>query len=106
MKTLRSFFALSVLLALGACATDFNGRLATGYQTVTGVRTTTLTLLQADKIKAPDAQNVQDTADKARVGLDIARDVHATAPDLGEDKLKSASAILKSLQKYLGDITK
>jgi hypothetical protein len=104
MNLLRKVLVLAALITVAGCATDFNGRLATGYQSVTAVRTTTLSLLQAEKIKVDDAQNVQDIADKVRTGLDIARDVHAADPDLGDDKLASALTILETLQKYLGSL--
>jgi hypothetical protein len=106
VRILNKALAIGALAVLAGCATDFNTRLATGYSAVTGVRQTTTTLLRAEKVSAADAQNVQDTADKARVGLDIARDVHATTPDLAEDKLKSATTILQSLRKYLSEVTK
>ncbi len=97
-----------VLLLLSACASlglqtpkTFNERLAAGYVSVTAARDTAATLLTAGKITAGDAQNVQQQADNARSGLDIARSVHETNPAAGDDKLTAILAGLNALSAYL-----
>jgi hypothetical protein len=99
--------ALVCFIALAGCTTtNFNDKLAGGYQSVTAVRATTTTLLTSKIIDAKDAQNVQNVANEVRTGLDIARDIHVTNPALGDDKLASALTILQSVQKYLGELLK
>lgn len=77
----------------------FNQQEAVAITTVTTVRTTTTTLLQAGKITAADAQNVEDQADTARTGINLA----AADADLqgATDKLAAALQILTTLQTYL-----
>lgn len=79
----------------------FNEKLAASYSAVTAARDTAITLLTAKKIGADDAQNVQNQADNARAGLDIARKIHATDADAGNAKLTSVQAALTALQSYL-----
>lgn len=97
-----------ILMALAGCQTlgipqaeTFNQRLAVGYATVTGTRQTALSLLQAGKIDAGDAQNVQNQADNARAGLDIARSLSATAPQAADSKLSAVLTGLNALDAYL-----
>ncbi len=106
-KAQYAFLALTLTL-LAACsqlgipkAETFNQRLAAGYTTVTSVRNSARILLNASAISATDAQNVQDQADQARAGLDLARSMHTALPDAGEDKLLSAQKILAGLTEYL-----
>lgn len=97
------FYGL-LLVLLVACAIKpetFNERLAAGYTTVTGVRNATASLLAANKISAPDAANVQQQADNARTGLDLARQIHATNPSAGDAKLDAAVTALTALEAYL-----
>lgn len=97
-----------ILLLLSACATlgvpqadTFNKRLAAGYVTVTGVRNTADTLLSASKITPEDAQNVNDQADNARTGLDLARQIHTSNPPAGDAKLDAVVTGLTALESYL-----
>lgn len=108
MKLMRMGLASLALVVLVACQTlgvpnptTFNERLAAGYTTVTTVRSVTTDLLQTKVISSRDAQNVQNQAENAREGLDVARDIHTATPAAGEDKLKTAQAVLQVLQKYL-----
>lgn len=79
----------------------FNERLAASYTTVTGIRNTAGTLLVAGKITASDAANVQQQADNARTGLDLARQIHATNPPAGDAKLDAVVTALTALEAYL-----
>lgn len=106
------FYAL-ILITLTACATlgleapkTFNERLAAGYTTVTGVRNATADLLTVNKITKADASNVEQQADNARTGLDLARQIHATNPPAGDAKLDAVVTGLTALQAYLQTRTK
>lgn len=106
MRTTKTAFLAAVcLIVLAACQTlipkTFNERLATGYVTVTTVRQTTTSLLVARKISADDAQNVQNQANLAREGLDLAQKLNETIPMAAEDKLSATLVILQSLESYL-----
>lgn len=96
------------LLSLAACAQlgipqadQFNERVAVGYATVTAVRASATTLLDARKISSADAVNVQQQADTARAGLDIARTLDTTSPAAADAKLQSALTVLTALETYL-----
>ncbi len=82
-------------------AETFNQKLAVGYGTVTQIRSSALTLLQTKKINADDAQNIQNTADRAREGLDIARTLSATDLTAANNRLQMATTILTAAQAYL-----
>ncbi len=101
----RLTFVLLLLLAgcaqLGIQPQTFNEKLAVAVTTVTTVRTSTTALLQAGKITAADAQNVQNQANTAREGLDLARTINATNPQGAADKLSAATAVLTALQGYI-----
>lgn len=104
----RSFYALCIAFTLlygcaqiGIQPQTFNEKLAVAVTSVTTVRTSTTALLQAGKITAADAQNVQNQANTAREGLDLARTINATNPQGAADKLGAASAVLTALQGYL-----
>jgi hypothetical protein len=108
MKLLFKLVAVAAIALSSACAQigvstpqTFNARLATGYATVTGVRNATATLLVAKVITKQDAQNVQDQADVARAGLDIAGQLKTTDPLAAENRLTSTITILSALQTYL-----
>jgi hypothetical protein len=118
---------LGVALAtciLTACAafgvpsiSGFNAKLAGGYTTVTTVRELGSILL-ASKVTAAnmvgedskrkdllaaakmDAQNIQDQADKAKEGLDVARRLKEVDFKSAEARLESTLTILKALEAY------
>lgn len=105
---MKKFLMLAAVLALSACsvlgvpkAETFNQRLAVGYASVTTVRSTATTLLTEAKLTSADAASVQKSADAARDGLDVARQLHVTLPEAGEDKLQQATIVIETLQKYL-----
>ena len=108
MKKYLNHYAVLLFLALMcACAqvgitpTTFNEKLAVAYTTVTAVRTSTTTLLQAKKITADDAQNVQTSAYVARTGLDVARKLSATDMTGATAKLTAITSMLTAMQTYL-----
>jgi len=93
-------------VALHACNAvptpqTFNEREAAAISAVTEVRRATLTLLQAEKITAADAQNVQKQADAIVEGLKVARTLHSTNAAAATDKLQATLAILTALQGYI-----
>lgn len=101
---------LPALAMLCACAQlglvtpqSFQERLAAGYVATTTVRSTATALLEASKISPGDAQNVQEGANSARAGLDIARDMQASEPAAADARLTAAITALSALAKYLED---
>lgn len=116
-------------LTLSGCSTlgvpvleGWNERLAGGYSAVTAVRETTSIVLegkvraaraiadpeaQAKAIAAAkaDAQNLQDQADKAREGLDIARTMRDVNFGDADARLTSTLRVLEALQAYLAKET-
>lgn len=105
LETLSAVAALALLTACSVFglpqAKSFSDRLAVGYNTVIAVRETNTALVSSSLISADDAQNVQDQADTARAGLDIAsslRDVDQTAADA---RLRASLQILSALEAYL-----
>jgi len=102
----RSSFLLLILLQ--GCAllglptpSTFNERLAAGYSTVTAIRQETLSLLNAKRISADDAQNVQSQADNARAALDVVGLSFLKDPVMADTKLTATITILTALQAYL-----
>lgn len=99
---MKKLMLMPMILLVVSCATmDFNGQAALAMQTVTEVRAQGEMLLDADKIQADDAQNIQNLADNVRAGVDIARTVHATDPAAGDKRLQAATLSLKGLRAYL-----
>jgi len=108
LKRFSSFLLLTASLVLVACNTlgipsadSFKERLAVGYATVTTVRQTTTTLLQAKKISAEDGQNILEQTNTARAGLDIARKLSLVDFTAANGKLTAISTVLTGLQTYL-----
>lgn len=105
---LRKYAYLPLLVLLTACASlglptakTFNERVAVAYGTVTTVREATASLLVAKKITAGDAQNIQQQANTAREGIELARSVASTNPGDADTKLAAAITVLTALQTYL-----
>ena len=87
---------------LGVPAADtFNKRLLAGYHTVDAVANTASALRAAGKLSDADRDNVVNTGRTAVAGLDVARMLHATNPQAGEDRLTATIAVLTALQTYL-----
>ena len=108
MHAQRTFLWLIAVLLLVGCETlgipkpeSFKEKLAFGYATVTSVRQSATTLLTAKKISADDAQHVQDQANNARTGLDVARGLEKTDPKAADAKLTAIRTALTALQAYL-----
>ena len=103
MKKLLCIFALSFLPAcVGMPTADtFNQKLAIAISTVTAVRSTATTLLQAKKISVEDAQNVQAGADNARQGVEIARTISKVDVSAADQRLTAVTTVLSALQTYL-----
>ena len=100
--------SMLALLLVGACSylgqptpETFNERAAAAYASVTAVRQTALTLLQTGSITADDAQNVQEGADNARAGIDVARTIAVTDAGQADNRLTAAIVALNALNAYL-----
>lgn len=88
--------------ALGSATPDtFNQKLAVSVASVSEVRNTATTLLQAGKISVADAQNIQAQADVAREGLNVARGMSGVDLTNASSRLEVANAALRALQAYL-----
>jgi hypothetical protein len=108
MKRLRLFAIAVAFGILAACATfgvdppqTFNQRVAAAQITVTAVRSSALSLLNAEKISVADAKNVQASADAGNAAIDLALTSSATDPTGANNKLAAAIAILTGVQTYL-----
>ena len=98
--------ALMALLAgcqlLGAPSLEgFNEKLAGGYTAVTASRQAATELLRGNVITPEDAQNVQDQADNARRGLDIAKKLQGVDFKAADTRLESTLKIIDALTEYL-----
>lgn len=111
-KSHRSFkgLRLGLLCALAILATacqnipapkTFNQSAAVAVVSVTQVRQTATILLTANKITKADAQNVQNQADNARRGIEVARVLYKADPVEGQSKLSTVVQGLTLIQQYL-----
>lgn len=82
-------------------AETFNQKLVVGYSSVTQIRETATVLVQSGKISPDDAQQVQISADAARMGLDTARKMHLVDPNGATNKLNLIRTTLAALGAYL-----
>lgn len=107
MRIAQRYAAVFILTLVTACAgalprvETFNQRLIVAVASVTAVRNTTTTLLQAKKITPDDAANVQAGADVARTGLEVARGLSKVSLESAEGKLQAVTVTIKSLNDYL-----
>lgn len=108
MQQARYTITLLLALLVVSCASmgiptpeTFNERLAAGYQTVIGVRTSAADVLRRGQITVKDAEHIQKQADLVRGWLDTARAVYPKDPAAGEAKLQATIAVLSALQTYL-----
>ncbi len=76
-------------------------RIAATIVSVTAVRETTLTLLQAKKITPDDAENIQRQADNVRAGAIVARSLVGVDSTAADAKLQQTRAVLLAVQQYL-----
>lgn len=96
------------VLVLSACAVlgvpqpqSFNERVAFTMSGVTATREAATELVSNGVITPDDAQNVQQQADTAREGVDLAVAFHATKPEQAEAKLAAAQVIVAALKDYI-----
>lgn len=109
MRYVKTYFVMAVLaVVLSACQIlgvpepqTFNQRVLVARSNVTTIRQTATVLLNNKVISSNDAQNVQNSANMARDGLDVASEIYALNPKGGMDKLEASINILESLQRYL-----
>lgn len=108
MNRTHPLFAFVFALLLAACAQlgvpaadTFNKRLLAGYQTVETIASTAGTLRTAGKLSDSDRDNVVATSRTAIAGLDVAKQVYATNPQAGDDKLTATITVLSALSAYL-----
>lgn len=105
--------ATALLCALIACGTlgvptpqTFNEKEAAAISSVTAIRGTALSLLQAGKITAGDAQNIQGQADNARQAIQVADQIHTANPEAGGDRLTAIITGLNAISAYLATRSK
>lgn len=103
-----TWLAFCFALLLAACAQlgvpeadTFNKKVFAGYNTVEGIAKTASDLRTAGKLSDGDRDNVVATARSAIQGLDLAKTLHASNPQAGNDKLTATITVLTALQAYL-----
>jgi predicted kinase len=108
MNYLKRLAAVLLIAAITACSAlgvdspqTFNEKAAAAQISVTATRSTALQLLNAGKITAADAKNVQAAADAGNAAIDLARQLEATDKTGAGAKLASAVAIITGVQAYL-----
>lgn len=110
MKRLHSqaFALIAITLLTAGCQTigvptpsTFNERVAAALTTVTTVRETSTSLLNAGKISSQDHANIEEEADNVRAAITIARSLSSVDATAADAKLQSAQQILLALQSYL-----
>lgn len=104
----RKLALLPILFILASCGIlgvatpqTFNQRAAAAYVSVTAVRSTSNTLLRDRKLSSADHANVEQQADTARAGIDIATTVVVSDPTGADAKLDAAITITTALEAYL-----
>lgn len=101
LATLLSALLISCAQMGVPAADTFNKRLMAGYQTVEAIAWSAGSLRSAGKLSDADRDNVVATSRTAIAALDLARQVHATNPQAGDDKLSATITVLGALQAYL-----
>lgn len=104
----HKWFAFLLVFLVCACANlgvstpdTLNEKIAVAISAVTAVRSTATALVQAKKITADDAQNVQDGADNARKGIEVARTLGRINMAAADSKLSAVTASIRALNDYL-----
>lgn len=104
----RNFLLMLYVFVVAGCAQlglpkpeTFNQKLLVGVSTVTEVRKTSTALLEAKKINSADHENIEQQADNARAGLEIARTLAKSNPNAADAKLTAVRTALTALQTYL-----
>lgn len=106
-KIAGAMLAAALVLMIGCAALGvqspqtFNEKAAVAISSVTVVRQTATALLQANKISAPDAQNIQGQADNARAGIEVAIAINATDPGAAENRIGAILVGLNAITAYL-----
>jgi hypothetical protein len=102
------YMLLIAAFLLSACAQlgiptpgSFDERLATGIGAVAQIRRDAAILVTSKAISPDDGQNIQDQADVARRGLEVARGLRTTDFNAAEGRLTATTAVLTALQAYL-----
>lgn len=108
MKLFQTLMLALLALVLAACTTlgtpapqTISERIAVTVATVTAVRQSATTLLQAKKISVADAENIQQQADNVVAGAQVARSLAPVDPSAADAKLQQTRAVLTALQAYL-----
>lgn len=108
LRVLRIPILSVLLLILSACAAlgvdppqTFNEKAAAAQISVTAARSSALQLLEAGKITAADARNVQAVADAGNAAIDLARQLEKSDPTAAGAKLAYAVSIVSAVQTYL-----
>lgn len=98
----------AALVLFAACAAfgvptpeTLNQRIAVTTSSVTAVRQSAATLLQAGKLSVQDAENIQAQADNVIAGVIVARSLSGVDPAAADAKLQQTRAVLLALQAYL-----
>lgn len=96
------------IVLMTACSTfgvpvpqSFNEKVAVAISSVTEVRNTAATLLTSSKISVDDAKNIQEQADNARAGIEVAKAIHATDPSVAENRITAVLTGLNAISQYL-----
>lgn len=94
-KWLVAMLLAGALAACAAAPASFDARLATAYQTVTAIRTSTAQLVTAGKVTSTKGQAVLNVTDRAREALD------AAAANKDEGSLDLALSVLKTVEEHV-----
>jgi hypothetical protein len=104
----RIYLPLLTLWLIAACQSlglqspkTFNEKAAVAISSVTAVRQSAITLLTANKITAADAQNIQDQANNARAGIEVAVAINETDPAAAENRISAVLVGLNAISAYL-----
>lgn len=110
MKTARYLGSITLILGaflLAACVSmespkSLNERIAYGYASVAASRNTAASMLERGRITKEEGKHVQNLADQARAGLDVARTMAGKGDTQGAQKnLQLALDVLVGLETYL-----
>lgn len=107
MKHKLSILPLLLLMLAGCAALGvpqadtFNKRIVVANGVVESTTKTIETLYVAGKLTKDEAQEANEQAGNAAVGIDIARQTHTTDPAAADAKLTATLAALNALNAYL-----
>lgn len=105
------FVCVPLIVVMPACTTlgipnadTFNKRAVVAYSTIEGTANLDNTLVTTGKLSKADARNVLSQLQHCKTGIDLATQLYASTPALGEDKLQTTLAILNALNTYVKGI--